>query len=285
MDGESQYNPDKSKEDISSQLSLTVTLANQKGGVGKTTTAVNLGACLAEAGHRVLLVDADPQGNATTGLGVDRGAIKVGTYEVLAGHPAEEAVAPTEVERLWMLPSTIDLAGAEIELVSTFAREGRLRQALAGVRPRFDFVLVDSPPSLGLLTVNALTAADRVLIPVQTEYYALEGLGQLMRTIELVRDTLNPMLDLGGVLLTMYDGRTKLAEQVAAEVRRHFGEAVFETVIPRSVRLSEAPSYGRPIVRYDPSSRGAQAYRALAREALGRWAAREGAQGPREEAR
>jgi chromosome partitioning protein len=247
-------------------------LANQKGGVGKTTTAVNLGACLAEAGRRVLLVDVDPQGNATTGLGLDRSAVKLGTYEVLGGHSVEDALQPTEMEGFDVVPSTIDLAGAEIELVSAFAREGRLRQALAPVRERFDFILLDSPPSLGLLTVNALTAADEVLIPVQTEYYALEGLGQLMRTIEMVRDSLNPALDVGGVLLTMYDARTKLAEQVAAEVRRHFAGLVFDAVIPRSVRLSEAPSYGRPIIRYDPAARGAEAYRALARELLARLA-------------
>ncbi|MBI4728218.1 MAG: AAA family ATPase [Acidobacteria bacterium] len=248
-----------------------VAFANQKGGVGKTTTAVNLGACLAELGRRVLLVDLDPQGNASTGVGVDRATVKIGTYEVLAGSNTGDAIVGTPAAGLDVLPSTLDLAGAEIELTSAFAREGKLRAALAAVRGRYDFVLVDSPPSLGLLTVNALTAADAVCVPIQCEYYALEGLGQLLRTIELVRESLNPQLALGGVALTMFDARTKLAEQVAAEVRLHFGGAVFESVIPRSVRLSEAPGFGKPVILYDGASRGAQAYRALAREALGRW--------------
>ena len=246
-------------------------LTNQKGGVGKTTTAVNLGACLAQKGSRVLLIDLDPQGNTSTGVGIDRSQVKAGTYEVLSGTAIADAVVDTQVEGLSVLPSTIDLAGAEVELVSAFARETKLKQGLQPVRDRYDFVLIDSPPSLGLLTVNALAACDRVLVPIQCEYYALEGLGQLMRTLELIRDGLNPSLSVGGVVLTMFDARTKLAEQVVAEVRSYFGDSVFRTVIPRSVRLSEAPGFGQPIIRYDPSSRAAFAYRELAGEVLARW--------------
>ncbi|HVL32367.1 MAG TPA: ParA family protein [Actinomycetota bacterium] len=246
-------------------------LANQKGGVGKTTTAVNLGACLAEAGFPVLLVDLDPQGNATTGLGLDRSTVKVGTYEVLGGTPVEDAIQSTAVENLSILPSTIDLAGAEVELVSAFARETKLRGGLASIRDRFAFILIDSPPSLGLLTVNALAASDKVLVPIQCEYYALEGLGQLIRTVELVRDGIHPTLDVGGVVLTMFDARTKLAEQVVGEVRAHLGEKVFATIIPRSVRLSEAPGFGQPIIEYDGGSRASGAYRDLAREVIARF--------------
>jgi len=246
-------------------------LTNQKGGVGKTTTAVNLGACLAEQGASVLLVDLDPQGNASTGVGIDRSSVKTGTYEILGGTSWADAVVPTDVPGLDVVPSTIDLAGAEVELVSAFARETKLRQGLADARAHYQFILVDSPPSLGLLTVNALAACDEVVIPIQCEYYALEGLGQLMRTLDLVREGLNPRLKVGGVVLTMFDARTKLAEQVVAEVRAHFGETVFRSVIPRSVRLSEAPGFGKPIIRYDSSSRAATAYRELASEALQRW--------------
>jgi len=250
---------------------VVLALTNQKGGVGKTTTAVNLGACLAEAGSRVLLVDLDPQGNATTGCGIDRSAVKSGTYELLGGTGGAESILATDVQGLDVLPSTIDLAGAEVELVSAFARETKLRQGIASVRDEYDFVLIDSPPSLGLLTVNALAACDEVVVPIQCEYYALEGLGQLMRTLDLVRDGLNPSLKVGGVVLTMFDARTKLAEQVVAEVRKHFGDAVFRSIIPRSVRLSEAPGFGKPIIRYDPGSRASTAYRELAAETRARW--------------
>jgi chromosome partitioning protein len=250
--------------------------ANQKGGVGKTTTAVSLAACLADEGVETLIVDFDPQGNASTGVGIDRRSVKVGTYEVLAGIDPAEGIRATEIERLSVLPSTIDLAGAEIELVSAFARESKLRSVLAALRDRYAAILIDSPPSLGLLTINALVAADAVVVPIQCEYYALEGLGQLTRTLELVRDGLNPTLAIGGVVLTMYDARTRLAEQVVAEVRRYFGDDVFRSVIPRSVRLSEAPGFGRPITRYDPTNRGAQAYRDLAREFIARWTTRRG---------
>src|SRR5438105_6001065 len=267
--GESQELPASTKADTGSSIILALT--NQKGGVGKTTTAVNLGACLAEGGARVLLVDLDPQGNATTGVGIDRGSVKAGTYELLGGSGGAEAILATDVAGLDVLPSTIDLAGAEVELVSAFSRETKLRQGLAGLRGEYDFVLIDSPPSLGLLTVNALAACDEVVVPIQCEYYALEGLGQLIRTLDLVRDGLNPSLRVGGVVLTMFDARTKLAEQVVAEVRRHFGDAVFHSIIPRSVRLSEAPGFGKPIIRYDPSSRAATSYRALAAEARSRW--------------
>jgi chromosome partitioning protein len=256
----------------SGKFCLALALTNQKGGVGKTTTAVNLGACLADRGIRTLIVDADPQGNATTGLGVDRRTVQVGTYEILMGAPVTDGiVAADDFKNLWVMPSTIDLAGAEVELTAALARENRLRKALVAARGWYDVILIDSPPSLGLLTINALVAADAALVPVQCEYYALEGLGQLTKTIELVRDSLNPSLEIGGVVLTMFDRRTRLAEQVVAEVRNHFGERVFATQIPRSVRLSEAPGFGKPIVRYDGSAKGAKAYRDLAEEAIARF--------------
>jgi chromosome partitioning protein len=244
-----------------------VCITNQKGGVGKTTTTLSLGAAIAEAGHRVLVVDLDPQGNATTGLGLVLGDRAESTYDVLVEErDAARAAQPTAVPGLDLIASSVDLAGAEIELVPQFARENRLRDALDPIRDKYDLILIDCPPSLGLLTVNALVAADQALVPIQSEYYALEGLGQLMQTIDLVRSRLNPRLVLGGVVMTMFDARTNLSQQVADEVRRHFADAVFATIIPRTVRLSEAPSYGQPITVFDPGSRGAQTYRRLARE-------------------
>jgi chromosome partitioning protein len=248
-----------------------VAVVNQKGGVGKSTTAVNLGAALAEIGRKVLVMDLDPQGNASTGLGIDPARRRVGTYQILSqGASAGEAVMETAVPGVWAIPSTIDLAGAEIELVGQISRETRLARAIEPVVASYDFVLLDCPPSLGLLTVNALTAADELIVPIQCEYYALEGLGQLLRNVRLIQQNLNPRLRLTGIVLTMYDRRTKLSEQVVAEVRRYFGSRVYDTIIPRTVRLSEAPGYGRPITAYDSSSKGAKAYRRLAREFLTR---------------
>lgn len=244
-----------------------VAVVNHKGGVGKTTTAINLGAWLALTGHRVLVVDLDPQANATTGLGVDPRRVASNVYQILVNStPVEDAIEPTAVRNLYCVPSTIDLAGAEIELVTLFSRELRLRKALASLEGEFDFILIDCPPSLGLLTVNSLAAATEVIVPIQCEYYALEGLGQLLKNINLIQTNLNPDLRLCGIVLTMYDGRTRLSEQVANEVRSHFPGKVFHTVIPRSVRLSEAPSFGQPIALYDPKSRGSLAYQDLARE-------------------
>ena len=250
---------------------VVLAVTNQKGGVGKTTTTVSLGAAIAAEGHDVLIVDLDPQGNATTGLGLRVSEGAPSTYRVIVEQlPLEDAAEPTAVRRLHIVPSSLDLAGAEIELVPQYSRELRLRSALDLVRDQYDVVLIDCPPSLGLLTVNALVAADQVLVPIQCEYYALEGLGQLMRTIEMVRSGLNEDLSLGGVLMTMYDARTNLSQQVVDEVRNHFGELAYGTVIPRTVRLSEAPSYGQPITEFDPSSRGARAYQRLAREMIRR---------------
>ena len=248
-------------------MGQTIACANQKGGVGKTTTVINLGSYLALAGERVLVVDLDPQGNATSGLGFDRGSIERSIYDgVVDGTPIADLIMVGPLAGLDIVPSVIALAGAELELAPVDGRERRLARVLAAVANTYDYILVDCPPALGLLTVNALTAADAVLIPLQCEYYALEGLTQLLATLNLVRDHLNPMLAVKGVVLTMYDGRTNLSADVAAEARRHLGERVFETVIPRSVRLSEAPSHGLPISRYSPDSTGAVAYAALAAE-------------------
>jgi chromosome partitioning protein len=259
-------------------MSRIVAIANQKGGVGKTTTAVNLGASLAAAEKRVLVVDIDPQGNASSGLGFPRGSVEEGVYDALLdGRPLKELARPTALPHLHLLPAQQDLVGAELELVSVDQREYRLKAALEPVVKDYDYVLIDCPPSLGLLTLNALCAADAVLIPMQCEYYALEGLGHLVATIERVRSHLNPRLHLEGILLCMYDPRMSLTTQVGEEVRGHFDGKVFETVIPRNVRLSESPSFGQPILLYDVSSRGAQSYLALAREYLRRRAAEAGA--------
>jgi chromosome partitioning protein len=245
-----------------------ITVANQKGGVGKTTSTVNLAVALSMHGLRVLVIDLDPQGNASTGLGVGHGSGTPSIYEALVdGMPLDEAAVPVEqAPNLWCVPATIDLAGAEIELVSVVAREHRLRRAIAAYGTEVDYILVDCPPSLGLLTVNALVAGDEVLIPIQCEYYALEGLGQLLSNIDLIKSHLNGGLQVSTILLTMYDGRTKLADQVAQEVRRHFGDLVLDVVIPRSVRVSEAPGYGQSVMTYDPGSRGALTYFEAARE-------------------
>lgn len=252
-----------------SAVGRIIAVANQKGGVGKTTTAVNLSACLAELGMRVLLVDIDPQGNATSGLGIDRKSVKASVYDVLLDDMSPlEAMTETRVSRLRVVPATIDLAGAEIELVPRISRENRLKRALHPVKDQFDFVLMDCPPSLGLLTINALTAADSILIPIQCEYYALEGLTQLMDTFRLVREALNPDLEVEGVLLTMFDGRTNLSIQVVEDVKRFFKGKVYRSIITRNVRLSEAPSHGVPITMYDPRSKGAEAYMELAREVI-----------------
>jgi chromosome partitioning protein len=245
-------------------------VANQKGGVGKTTTTVNVGACLAELGHRTLVVDLDPQANASTGLGLNPRALQTSMYDVLLHQtPLEDCVEATAVRNLFVAPSSLDLAGAEIELVPMFARESRLREALRAGRDEYDYVLIDCPPSLGLLTVNAFTAASEVMVPIQCEYYALEGLGQLLRNVDLVRRNLNEHLEVTTIVLVMYDARTRLAAEVAAEVREHFGDKVCRQIVPRSVRLSEAPSYGQPITTFDPTSRGAVAYRALTKEIVG----------------
>lgn len=246
-----------------------IAVANQKGGVGKTTTSVNLSACVAERGKWVLCIDIDPQGNCTSGVGVDKEAPEYSIYDVLInGVPAREAAVPAAVENLFVIPARKELSGAEVELVNTMARETVLKRALAGVCGEYDYIFIDCPPSLGLLTINALTAADTLLAPIQCEYYALEGLSDLMNTVKLVRAHLNPRLDVEGVVLTMFDARTNLSEQVVHEVKKFFKNKVYNTIIPRSVRLGEAPSFGLPINKYDPKSVGAKAYAALANELI-----------------
>ncbi len=248
-----------------------IACANQKGGVGKTTTVVNLAAYLALAGDRVLIVDLDPQGNATSGLGIDRTALDRSVYEGVLGSAGPlDIMRPTAIDRLFILPSAMALAGAEVELATSPEREHRVARLIDPIRNAYDTVLIDCPPSLGLLTVNALTAADAVLVPIQCEYYALEGVTQLIATVNLVRDHLNPDLDVSGVILTMYDSRTNLSAEVATEVRSHLGSAVYDTVIPRSIRLTEAPGFGLPIAVYRPDSKGAMAYRAVAEEYIRR---------------
>lgn len=250
-------------------LSKIMAVANQKGGVGKTTTSVNLGAGLASLGKRVLLVDIDPQGNTTSGVGINKADVANCIYDVIINEvPPQEAIVETQIEGLHIIPATIQLAGAEIELVSTISREVRLKKSLAMVKKNYDYILIDCPPSLGMLTINSLTASDSVIIPIQCEYYALEGLSQLLNTVRLVQKHLNTSLQIEGVLLTMFDARTNLGIQVIEEVKKYFQQKVYQTIIPRNVRLSEAPSHGQSIITYDPRSRGAEVYLELAKEVI-----------------
>lgn len=250
-------------------MARVIAIANQKGGVGKTTTTVNLSACLAVKGQRVLTIDIDPQGNTTSGLGIDKSEVKASIYDVIINDlPLQETALPTKIETLHISPSNIHLAGAEVELVSVISREMRLKSAIAEIKDLYDYILIDCPPSLGLLTINALTAADTILVPIQCEYYALEGLSQLMNTVRIVQKHLNPALKVEGVVLTMFDARTNLSIQVVEEVKKYFGNQVYRTIIPRNVRLSEAPSFGLPIILYDERSKGAESYMELAAEVI-----------------
>ncbi len=246
-----------------------IAIANQKGGVAKTTTAVNVSACMALEGKKVLLLDIDPQGNASSGLGIDKDEVSYCIYDMIVNEIAPEfLINNTEINGLDIIPATIQLAGAEIELVTAISREQKLKRALAEIKDKYDYIFIDCPPSLGLLTLNALTAADSIIIPIQCEFYALEGLGQLMNTVNLVKQHLNPQLEIEGVLLTMFDARTNLSIQVVEEVKNHFKNKVYRTIIPRNVRLSEAPSHGQPVIIYDPKSKGAEVYQELAKEVI-----------------
>ena len=251
-------------------MGKVIAVANQKGGVGKTTTSVNLSACLATLGKKVLLIDIDPQGNATSGVGINKADIRYCIYDVLINDiDPTDAIIPTEVKNLFILPASIQLAGAEIELVPTISREVRLKKAMEYIRDKYDYIIIDCPPSLGILTINSLTASDSVLVPIQCEFYALEGVSQLLNTIRLVQKHLNTSLQIEGILLTMLDARTNLGIQVIEEVKKYFREKVYQAIIPRNVRLSEAPSHGQSIISYDSRSRGAEVYMDLAREVLG----------------
>ncbi|MCK4376773.1 MAG: ParA family protein [Actinomycetia bacterium] len=250
-------------------MARVIALTNQKGGVGKSTTAINMSACLAEMGENIVLIDVDPQANTTSGLGVNKYKVDKSIYDAIIGKAnIKELVLNTRVEGLSLIPSNIHLAGAEIELVNMMMREHRLRKVIEPIRNNYDFIIIDCPPALGILTINALVAADEVIVPIQCEYYALEGLGQLIKTIELVKNNLNKNLEISGFVMTMYDSRTKLASQVVEEVKRYFGEKVYKTIIPRNVRVSEAPSYGLPVIFYDPNCKGSLAYKNFTKEVI-----------------
>lgn len=250
-------------------MAKIIAVANQKGGVGKTTTAVNLSSCLAVQGKRVMVIDIDPQGNTTSGLGVDKSTIKNSIYDVIINDvPLKDTLIKTQIDNLYLSASNIQLAGAEVELVSIISRETRLKMAILNIVNEFDYIIIDCPPSLGLLTVNSLTASNTILVPIQCEYYALEGLSQLMNTVSIVKKHLNPSLEVEGVVLTMFDARTNLSIQVVEEVKKYFGNKVYRTIIPRNVRLSEAPSFGLPIILYDAKSKGAECYMELASEVI-----------------